>query len=75
MSSEQATRVTDWRRERRWKMGELKEHQQLEMEALYKSMTTCRGLHEHDNVHQTHVLLTCLDMLSSLKAGNLKVCV
>ena len=54
-------------------MGELKEHQQLEMEALYKSMTTCRGLHEHDNVHQTHVLLTCLDMLSSLKAGNLKV--
>ena len=55
-------------------MGELKDHQQLETEALYKSMTTCRGLREHDSVHQTHVLLTCLDMFSSLKAGNLKVC-
>ena len=27
-SSEQARRVTDWRRERRWEMGELKDHQQ-----------------------------------------------
>ena len=62
MASEQATGVTDWRRERRQKMIELKDHQQLETEALYKSMTICRGLHEHDNVHQTHELLMCLDM-------------
>ena len=29
-SSEQARRVTDWGRERRWEMVELKDHQQLE---------------------------------------------
>jgi len=27
-SSEKARRVTDWRRERRWEMVELKDHQQ-----------------------------------------------
>ena len=31
-SSEQARRVTDWRRERRWEMVELKDQQQWEME-------------------------------------------
>ena len=29
-SSEQARRVTDWRRQRRWQMEELKDHQQQE---------------------------------------------
>ena len=31
-SSEQARRVTDWRRKRRWEMVELKDCQQQEME-------------------------------------------
>jgi len=31
-SREQARRVTDWRRERRWEMVELKGHQQQETE-------------------------------------------
>ena len=31
-SNEQARRVTDWRRERRWEMVELKDRQQQEME-------------------------------------------
>lgn len=77
MASEQATRVTDWRRERRWKMVELKDHQQLETEALYKSMTICRGLHEHDNVPDPLMIYvpgTCECMFSSLKAVQLEGC-
>ena len=30
--SEQAGRVADWRREKRWEKVEMKDHQQLEME-------------------------------------------
>ena len=56
-SSEQARRVTDWRRERRWEMVELKGHQQQEMEGKLQ-FHVCLMLMEHT--------------FASLKVHNLK---
>jgi len=58
-SSEQARRVTDWKREKRWEMVELKDCQQQEMEGKL----------------QFHSHLTLLEYtFTSLKVRNLKVC-
>ena len=55
--SEEARRVTDWRRERRWEMVELKGHQQQEMEGKL----------------QFHLCLMLMERtFASLKVHNLK---
>ena len=56
--SEQARRVADWRGERRWEMGKLKDIQQEEMEGK-------------PWFHSRLTLMECI--LASLKVRNLKV--